>query len=163
MYCFCSPCGRQREYLTFAYLKIKCNRYERGICFFNIFNALQHAASWSLQSEQNSTITSKRQFGITQSVVCWAHFPVWCSVTVLIHLWASRRGDFSLGINIGSDSQNFFRWEYKSRSSLCTHVFHHADSKDPDIYVIDGWMLATKTHPVCTIHEDGMWQPLWLD
>ena len=31
------------------------------------------------------------------------------------------------------------------------------DSKDADIYFLDGWMLATKTHPACTIHEDGMW------
>ena len=30
------------------------------------------------------------------------------------------------------------------------------DSKDPDIHVLDGWMPATKSHPACTIHEDGM-------
>ena len=35
--------------------------------------------------------------------------------------------------------------------------------KDYDIHVLDGWMLATKTHPACTIHEDGMWLLQWLD
>ena len=37
--------------------------------------------------------------------------------------------------------KNSFRWEYKPRSSLCTHAFHHMD---PDIHVLDGWMPATK-------------------
>ena len=36
------------------------------------------------------------------------------------------------------------------------------DSKDPDMHVLDRWMPATKTHPACTILEDGMWLPLWL-
>ena len=58
---------------------------------------------------------------------------------------------------------NSFGWECKPRSSLCTHAFHHMDSKDPDIYVLDGWMLATKTHPACTIHKDRMWLLPWLD
>ena len=40
--------------------------------------------------------------------------------------------------------QNSFRWEYNPRSSLCTHAFHCTDSKDPDIYVLDWWMPATK-------------------
>ena len=59
--------------------------------------------------------------------------------------------------------QNSFGWEYKRRSSLSTHAFHRMDSKDPDIHVIDRWMLATKTHPACTTHEDGMWLLQWLD
>ena len=54
---------------------------------------------------------------------------------------------------------NSFGWEYKPRSSLCTHAFHLTDSKDPDVHVLDGWMPATKTHPARTIHEDGMWLP----
>ena len=44
----------------------------------------------------------------------------------------SGRGDFSLGVNIGSNSippKNSFGWEYKPRSSLCTHAFHRTDSK----------------------------------
>ena len=74
----------------------------------------------------------------------------------------SGRGDFSLGVNMDSNSippKNSFGWEYKSRSSLCTHAFHRMDSKDPDVHVLDGWMPATKTHPARTIHEDGMWLP----
>ena len=59
--------------------------------------------------------------------------------------------------------QNSFGWECRPRSSLCTCAFHRTDSKDPDVHVLDGWMLATKTHPACTIHEDGMWLPQWLD
>ena len=31
-----------------------------------------------------------------------------------------------------------FGREYKPRSSLCTHVFHRMDSKDPDIHAPDG-------------------------
>ena len=52
--------------------------------------------------------------------------------------------------------QNSFGWEYKPRYSVCTHAFHRTDSKDPHIHVLDGWMLATKIHPACTIHEDEM-------
>ena len=37
------------------------------------------------------------------------------------------------------------------------------DSKYPGVHVLYEWMPTTKTHPVCTIHEDGMWLPLWLD
>ena len=40
--------------------------------------------------------------------------------------------------------QDSFGLEFKPRCSLCTHAFHHTDSKDPDICVLDGWMLATK-------------------
>ena len=63
-----------------------------------------------------------------------------------------------------SDSipKNSFGWEYKRRSSLCTHAFHCTDSKDPDIHFLDRWMLKTKTHPACTIYEDGMWLPQWF-
>ena len=35
------------------------------------------------------------------------------------------RGDFSLRVNMGSDSIHQKLLEYKLRSSLCTHVFHH--------------------------------------
>ena len=46
------------------------------------------------------------------------------------------------------------------RSSLCTHAFHHMDSKDPDIHVLDRWMLAPKTHlqrrfEPTTLHQAG--------
>ena len=59
--------------------------------------------------------------------------------------------------------KNSFGWEYKPRSSLCTHAFHRTDWKDPDVHILDGWMPVTKTHPACTIHEDGMWLLQWLD
>ena len=41
--------------------------------------------------------------GIAESLVCWACCPAWCSIAGSI-LWASDRGDFSLGDNKGSDS-----------------------------------------------------------
>ena len=59
--------------------------------------------------------------------------------------------------------QNSSGWEYKPRSSLCTRAFHCTNSKDPDMHVLDGWLSATKTHPACTIHEDGMWLPPWVE
>ena len=58
--------------------------------------------------------------------------------------------------------KNTFGWEYELSSDLHTHAFHHTNSKDPDIHVLDGWMPATKTHPACTIHEDIMLLPQWL-
>ena len=67
-------------------------------------------------------------------------------------------GDFSLGVNMGSNSIPP-KTLSDERSSLCTHAFHRMDSKDPDVHVLDGWMPATKTHPSRTIHEDGMWLP----
>ena len=86
---------------------------------------------------------------IAQSVVCRACCPAWCSVAGSTLLWFSSRGDFFLGVNMGSDSipsKNSFRWEYKLTSSLCTYAFHCMDSNDPDIHVLDGWMLTTKKH-----------------
>ena len=50
-----------------------------------------------------------------------------------------------------------------NRGLVYGQAFHHMDSKDPDIHVLDRWIPATKTHLACTIHEDGMWLPEWLD
>ena len=102
---------------------------------------------------------------IAQSVLCWACCLVLCSIADSTLLWASGKRDFSLWVNMGSHyiAENSFRWEYKPRSSLCTHTFHSTDSKGPDVHILDRWMLARKTHPACTIHEDGMWLPQWLD
>ena len=70
----------------------------------------------------------------------------------------SSRGDFSLGVNMDSDiAWNSFKWENKLRTSLCTHVFHRTDPKDPDIHVLDGWMPATKTHPA----DFNVWNEKW--
>ena len=97
--------------------------------------------------------------------MCWAHCPAWCNIMGWTLLWASGRGDFFLGVNKGSDSipWNSFCWEYKPRSSLCTHAFHRRDSKDPDIHVLYWWMPVIKTNPACTTHEHRVWLPLWLD
>ena len=90
--------------------------------------------------------------------LCDAASQVWtCSES-------TGRGDFCLGVDMVSDSISpKLGWEYKLRSSLCTHALHHTDSEDPDILVLDRWIPATKTHPACIIHEDGMWVPLWLE
>ena len=84
---------------------------------------------------------------VAGSILLWGHFPV--------------EGNFPLELTWVQTPfpQNSFGWEYKPRSSLCTHAFHRTDSKDPDVHVVDGWMPATKTHPARTIHEDGMWLP----
>ena len=42
--------------------------------------------------------------GVPQSVVFWAQCPARCSVICLSPLTASGRGDFSLGVNMRSDS-----------------------------------------------------------
>ena len=41
---------------------------------------------------------------IAQSVVCWARCPAWCSIAGSNFLWASGRGDFSLEVQMVSDS-----------------------------------------------------------
>ena len=72
-------------------------------------------------------------------VVCWARSPASCNVVGSILLWGEffGRGDFSLGVNMGSDSipQNSFGLEYKARSSLCSYAFHRRNSKNPDVHV----------------------------
>ena len=113
--------------------------------------------------------------GTAQSVVCWACCPAQCSVTGST-VWASGRGDFSLGsfpleltwvlapsppLPLSPSPpfpppRYFYWWVFIPRSSLCTYTFHSTDSKDPDIHVLNGCMLATKTHPAHTIHQDGM-------
>ena len=83
---------------------------------------------------------------VAGSILLWGNFPV--------------EGIFPLELTWFKlhSPKNYFGWEYKPRSSLCTHAFHRTDSKDPDVHM-DGWMPATKTHPARTIHEDGMWLP----
>ena len=101
-------------------------------------------------------------------VACWARCPAWQSVVGSILLWGyffPVEGIFPLELTwvLTPFPQNSFGWEYKKRSSLCSHAFHRTDSKDPDIHVLDGWIPTTKSHPECTIHEDGIWLPQWLD
>ena len=58
-------------------------------------------------------------------------------------------GIFPLGLTwvLTPFPQNSFGWEYKPRSSLCTHAVHLADSKDIDNHVLGGGMPATKLGP----------------
>ena len=74
-------------------------------------------------------------------------------------------GIFLLGLTwiLTPISQNSFGWEYKPKSSLCTHAIHRTDPKDPEVYVLNGWMPATKPYPAKNTHEDGMWLSRWLD
>ena len=66
---------------------------------------------------------------IAQWLVCWAHCPAWCSVAGSILLWTSITGDFPLVLTwvLTPLPKNFFKWEYRPRSSLCAHAFHHTD------------------------------------
>ena len=106
--------------------------------------------------------------GIARWVVCWAH----CRCVMqrrgfdpLLRKSFPVEGIFPLELTwvLTPFPQNSFGWEYEPRTGLCTHTLHRTDSKDPDIHVLDGWVPATKTHPACTIDEDGMWLSLWLD
>ena len=90
-------------------------------------------------------------------VVCWAHCPACCSVMGVIHLYGefSGRGYFSLGVSMRSYSipPKLFRIKVWSVDTcIPSHIL-----KGPDIRVLDGWMLVTKTYPAYTIHENGMW------
>ena len=121
----------------------------------------------------HTRVRSRTGARIAQLVVCWARCPAWRSSAGLTLCWASSRGDYPLAVNMGSASippppskkkkKSSFGWEYRPKSSLCAHAFHRTDSKDPDIHVIDKWIPATKTPPACTVHEDRMWLPLWLN
>ena len=61
------------------------------------------------------------------------------TLIIIIILWVSGRGDFPMEFTwfLTPFPQNSFRWEYKPRSSLCTHAFHRTDSKDPNIDVLE--------------------------
>ena len=59
---------------------------------------------------------------------------------------------------------NSFGRGYEPRPSLCTIAFHHTDCKDPDIHVLDRWMLTIETHPTYIILAVGMWLAIqWLN
>ena len=62
-------------------------------------------------------------------------------------IYCKRLGLLRLGVSIHNNNNNN----------------NHTNSKDPDSHVLEGLMLAAKTHPACTIHEDGMWLSQWLD
>ena len=73
--------------------------------------------------------------GIAQLVVRWAHCPAWWNM-VGLSLWPSSEpvlwAIFPLELAwVQTPLPITFGWEYKPRSSLCTHAFHRTDSKDP--------------------------------
>ena len=79
--------------------------------------------------------------GIAELVVCWGRCPACCSVVDSVLLWGeffSGRGDFSLGVNMGSDSipPKTLSDENVNRSLVCTHM--HSIARTPDIHVLDG-------------------------
>ena len=65
--------------------------YERALSHSKIF----------LPSVRNSIAEQNSSF-----VVCWALCPAWCSIVGSTLLWGEvfQQGDFSLGVNMGSDS-----------------------------------------------------------
>ena len=65
----------------------------------------------------------------------------------------SGRGDFSLGVNMGSNSipPKTPSDESINRGLVCAHMHFIARTQK-----ILTFMPATKTHPTRTIHEDGM-------
>ena len=77
---------------------------------------------------RNSSVGSAwaRCQSVAGSILLWGHFPV--------------EGIFPLELTWVQTPfpQNSFGWEYKPRSSLCTHAFHRTDSKDPDVHVLAG-------------------------
>ena len=141
----------------FAFIK-------RGV---NYVQVMFHKLCKDLLNVIRTLFTSSQTGGRVSSLVeCWPCCLAWCSRRFDPPLGRIFSGEgmfpFELTWVLTPFPKNSLGWEYKPRSSLCTHAFHCTDSKDPDIHVLDRWIPATKTHPACTIHEDGMW-PVWLD
>ena len=114
--------------------------------------------------------------GITQSVVCWARCPAWCSGMGSILLLASSKGDFSLGINMGSDSipQKTLSDESINRGLVCARMHsiaqaqkiqtfmsctgeckeqehtQYAPSKKTECDYLNGWINTIPTYIRCT-------------
>ena len=71
----------------------------------------------------------------------------------------SGRGDFSLGVNMGSDSipPKTLSDESINRGLVCAHM--HSIARTQKILAFmsrTGEYRQQKTHPACTIHEYGM-------
>ena len=137
----------------FTVMHFLCSCLFHHYCYL-LYSTVVHWTTnpWSfypLHRGRNSSVGSAWAccHSVAGSILLWGHFPV--------------EGIFPLELTWVQTPflQNSFGWEYKPRSSLCTHAFHRTDSKDPDVHVLDGWMPATKTHPARTTHEDGMWLP----
>ena len=103
---------------------------------------LQQGCSRTEYRDQNSSL-----------VMCWACCPAWCSVMGSILLWGelSGRGEFSLEVNMGSDSISPKHSDKSiNRGLVSSHMHSTTWTQNPDIHVLDGQMLATKTHLACT-------------
>ena len=85
-------------------------------------------------------VTLKWGARIAQSVVCWASCTAWCSAVDSIFLWASGRGDFSLGVNMGSDSisQNTLSDESINRDLVWAQM--HSITWTQNILTFMSWM-----------------------
>ena len=147
----CIPCQHiaflselpAQSHALYQYTQLTCQIYkDKFVYLINTHNGGRNSSVGSAWARCHS---------VAGSILLWGHFPV-DGIFPLELTWVQT-----------PFPQNSFGWEYKPRSSLCTHAFHRTDSKDPDVHVLDGWMPATKTHPAQTIHEDGMWLPQWLD
>ena len=77
--------------------------------------------------------------------------PVWCSIADLNLLWAFVEGiiplDLELTWFLTPISPKTPSDESINQGLVCAHMhFITRTQKDPDICILDGWMVATKTH-----------------
>ena len=151
-YC-CDTCGHLCAFSFGLWSHMRSHRWEQRQC--------HHRTPRNYQEQHASDL----KIGILVAALSnvWQRVCArtgWPGVSIL---WQGGDSKFDLQLVLTPFPKNSFGWEYKLRSCLYTHTFHHTDSKDPVMHVLDRWMSATKTHPACTIHEDGIWLPLWLD
>ena len=67
---------------------------------------------------------------IAQSVVGWDRCSAWCSIASLNLLWASGRGDFSLGVDMVFDSISPKLSDERIKGGLvCTHMHSIAQTQ----------------------------------
>ena len=112
IFMFSILCTQLRDHWHSFYLVQICNPYQSFKCNNFAVQTFKPAATKFLVATAILVVTLDNmttKFKLTgaraaQSVVCWAHCPVWCSFIGLTLLWASGRGDFSLGVNMASDS-----------------------------------------------------------
>ena len=93
------------------------------VCFFK--SGIRLVDKNAITDRHNIFLTTCTYFGShNSSVVCWAQCLAWCSAMGSKLLWGeffSGRGDFSLEVSMGSDSNSpkRFRMRVQTGSSLC--------------------------------------------
>ena len=128
--------------MQFSQSCLACHMVARDLCVWLCLLLLWGSVCWSGCLSFSVSLWGA---GIVQCVVCWARSTVWYSIAV----WSEPvvEGIFPLestGLltpypkTLAGESINW---------GLVMHAFHHIDSIDSDIYVVDGWMLATKNTP----------------